>query len=305
LRRLAERAGVECFDPGGEVAGDDPVAICRAAVAAARSGPARVLIVDTAGRLHLDDELMQELREIHRIVAPDEILFVADAMTGQDAVRSSQAFGEAIGLTGVVLSKLDGDARGGAALSVVSVTGVPIKFFGVGERNEDLETFSPERMASRILGMGDLQGLLERVENSLTGDADGKEGEHDEDDGTADPGEMDLEQVRTQIRRLRRAGPLNRLLEMLPGGSKLGDLSDSNDQMRETLAILDSMTPKERRRPEIMNGSRRRRVARGSGVKVETVNRFLKQFAQVRKMMSRMPGGNLPGGWEQALKGLR
>lgn len=300
LRRLAEKAGVDFFLPADEVAAADPVAICRAALQSIRSGPARVVVIDTAGRLHVDDALMQEMQEIHRVVEPDEVLYVADAMTGQDAVRSSQAFRDAVGLTGVILSKLDGDARGGAALSVVSVTGVPIKFFGTGEGSEDLESFSPERMAARILGLGDLQSFLEKVETSLA------EGPEDGEVEALEAGELDLEQVRSQLRKLRKAGPLHKLLEMLPGGAGLGDLSGSGDQLRETLAVLDSMTPKERRHPEVMNGSRRRRVARGSGVKVEMVNRFLRQFAQVRKLMQEgMPGGRSAGAWRRAFKGLR
>ncbi|MEE8184302.1 MAG: signal recognition particle protein, partial [Acidobacteriota bacterium] len=232
-----------------------------------------------------------ELKEIRDTVHPDEVLFVADAMTGQDVVRSSQAFQEEIGLSGVVLTKMDGDARGGAALSIVSVTGIPIKFIGTGEGKDDLDVFSPERMAARILGMGDLQGFLEKVESTIGG----------EPARVSNP-DFDLEQVRRQLRKLRKAGPIQRLIEMLPGVNFPGDVSGSNDQLRETLAILDSMTPGERNRPDIMNGDRRRRVARGSGTRVETVNRFLKQFAQIRKFMRRMPGGNMPGTWKKALK---
>lgn len=291
LEKLSEKAGVRFFSPSRAREGLHPKEICREAVAEARNGQGGVVILDTAGRLHVDSHLMAELKEIRDTVHPDEVLFVADAMTGQDVVRSSQAFQEEIGLSGVVLTKMDGDARGGAALSIVSVTGIPIKFIGTGEGKDDLDVFSPERMAARILGMGDLQGFLEKVESTIGG----------EPARVSNP-DFDLEQVRRQLRKLRKAGPIQRLIEMLPGVNFPADVSGSNDQLRETLAILDSMTPGERNRPDIMNGDRRRRVARGSGTRVETVNRFLKQFAQIRKFMRRMPGGNMPGTWKKALK---
>ncbi|MBI4161997.1 MAG: signal recognition particle protein [Acidobacteria bacterium] len=288
LRRLAERAGVGFHDPGeGAV---DPVAVCRAALADSRAGSGRVAVIDTAGRLHVDSALMEELQAIRDVARPDEVLFVADAMTGQDAVNSARAFCEAVGITGVVLAKLDGDARGGAALSIVAATGVPIRFFGTGEGVDDLEPFHPERMASRILGQGDLQGLAEKVESAVEA-------------APADP--FDLEGVRRQLQRLRGAGPLQRLLEMLPAGIRPPDLSVSGDRAREALAILDSMTETERRRPEILNGSRRLRVARGSGVPIQTVNQFLRQFARARRVLPGLSPGKLPGFRTRAGRGTR
>ena len=288
LFRLSEKAGVACFPDTGEFTEASALEICRGAMDQIRERSGEVAVIDTAGRMHLDDELMRELVEIRQATDPAEVLFVADALTGQDAVKSSQAFHQAVGLTGIILSKLDGDSRGGAALSAVSVTGVPIKMCGTGEGPGDLEPFDPQRMASRILGLGDLQGLVKTLDQSVPTDG-----------GAADPmpapQNLDLDQFRTQLARLRQAGPLKRILEMLPGGMSLGDLSGSEDQMRETTAILDSMTSAERADPDLLNGSRRRRIARGSGTSLEKVNRLLKQFSQVRKILQSPPSGRLAG----------
>ena len=288
LYRLAEKAGLSCFPSPGALPNATALEICRSAREQVEDRSGRVAIIDTAGRQHLDNELMQELREIRRVTDPVEVLFVADALTGQDAVKSSRAFHQSVGLTGIILSKLDGDSRGGAALSAVSVTGVPIKMCGIGEGSGDLEPFDAKRMASRILGLGDLQGLVETLEKSVPEDAAAGE-------SMPIPQELDLDQFRTQLARLRKAGPLKRLLEMLPGGMALGDLSGSEDQMRETTAILDSMTPAERSDPDLLNGSRRKRIARGSGTNLEKVNRLLKQFSQVRKILQSPPSGKLAG----------
>jgi signal recognition particle subunit SRP54 len=276
LATLARRIGATVFaaEPGA-----GPPAIARAALAYARTTGFDPVIVDTAGRLHVDDEMMREAVELAGILAPREILYVADAMTGQDAVTSAAAFAKALALTGVVLTKLDGDARGGAALSIKSVTGVPIKLAGVGEKLEDLEVFHPDRMASRIVGMGDIESLIEKVEAGFTPE------QAEETARSLADGQFSLEELRTQIRRMRKMGPLGSLLELLPGAPSLGDMKVDEAALTQTHAILDSMTPRERRRPEVINGSRRRRIARGSGTSVQAVNRLLRQFGQMRKMM--------------------
>jgi signal recognition particle subunit SRP54 len=253
--------------------------------AASRTGY-DVVMIDTAGRLHIDDALMGELETLRVELDPFEILYVADAMTGQDAVRSAGAFHERLPLSGIVLTKLDGDARGGAALSIKYVTGVPIKLVGTGEKSGDLEVFHPDRMASRILGMGDILSLVEKAESAYEEDEaarlrdklQGKEA-------------LTLEDFRDQLRKLRRMGPLSQLLEMVPGlgaGVAAGEIDES--EMRRVEAIIDSMTPAERRDPSLLNGSRKRRVARGSATTVQEVNRLLKQFVQMRKMMKNIAG---------------
>lgn len=276
LRTLAKKIGVAVLDVDPE---GDPRDIAREGARYARTTGFDPVIVDTAGRLHIDDEMMAEVREIAALLTPREILYVADSMTGQDAVTSAAAFGKALPLTGIILTKLDGDARGGAALSIKSVTGVPIKFAGVGEKVEDLEVFHPERMASRIVGMGDVLSLIEKVEAAVDKD------EAEEAVRSLAAGEFTLEDLRDQIRRMKKMGPLSSLLEMLPGAPSLGNMAVDDGAMTETQAILDSMTPPERRRPDIINGSRRKRIARGSGTSVQAVNRLLRQYGQMRKMM--------------------
>jgi signal recognition particle subunit SRP54 len=276
LRTLAKKVGVAIFEVDEKA---DPRDIVREGLRFARTTGFDPVIVDTAGRLHIDEEMMAEVRDIAAIALPKEILYVADAMTGQDAVTSATAFSKALALTGAVLTKLDGDARGGAALSIKSVTGVPIKFAGVGEKVEDLEVFHPERMASRIVGMGDVLSLIEKVEAVVDKD------EAEETARSLAAGEFTLEDLRDQMRRMKKMGPLSSLLEMLPGAPSLGAVNVDDGAMTETQAILDSMTIPERRRPDIIDGSRRKRIARGSGTSVQAVNRLLRQYGQMRKMM--------------------
>ena len=265
----------------------DPLARAREAVRSAKDHGRDVLIVDTAGRAHVDDELMEELVALAAVTEPSETLFVADAMTGQDAVRSATSFGESVRLTGHVLTKLDGDARGGAALSIAAVTGVPIKLIGVGEKLDELEVFHPDRMASRILGMGDVLSLIERAEKSC------EEKEAVELARKMQRDELTLEDFRNQLRQMKRMGSIQELMSFLPGASQLpAELDEGEPQRFE--AILDSMTRHERSHPQVVNGSRRRRIAHGSGTAVSDVNRLLKRFAEARKMvrkLSRIPKG--------------
>ncbi|MGH9867557.1 MAG: signal recognition particle protein [Candidatus Polarisedimenticolia bacterium] len=277
LKVLGRDNGLAVFDAGGE---KDPRAICRAAVAQARSTGYDTLIVDTAGRLHVDEPMMAEAKDLAALLQPREILYVADSMTGQDAVSSATAFSKALPITGVILTKLDGDTRGGAALSIKETTGAPIKLAGVGEKMKDLEVFHPDRMASRIIGMGDVMTLIEKAEVAFTQE------EAEEAAQAMAEGEFTLEDLRAQLRRLKKMGPLASLMEMIPGFGALKGASDLDDgAMRKVEAVLDSMTPQERRDPSVINGSRRRRIARGSGTNVQEVNRLLKQHAQMRKMM--------------------
>ena len=292
LATLGQTLGVEVYR---NPAATSAVAVCREAVSQARSRLLDPVILDTAGRLHVDEPLMEELRAIKAEVKPSEILMVADAMTGQDAVTSATAFNQSLTLTGYILTKLDGDARGGAALSIRSVTGAPIKFIGVGEKLDALEVFHPDRMASRILGMGDVLGLVERAEQAV----DAKQAAVLQKKLKAQA--FTLEDFRDQLRQIRGMGPLDQLLGMIPGLSRLKGLPDSTTQERELKrveAIIDSMTPGERQKPEIVNGSRRKRIATGSGTAVADINRLLKQFTDMQKMMRQLmqagKGGRLP-----------
>ncbi len=247
-----------------------------------------VILVDTAGRLHIDEELMAELQELKRTLEPAEILFVADAMTGQDAVKSADEFHKRLGITGVILTKMDGDARGGGALSIRYVTGQPLKFVGVGEKFDALEPFHPDRVASRILGMGDMLSLIEKVGEAV----DQKQAE--EAQRKILENDFTLEDFRDQMQKLRKLGPLESLLGMLPGVGALKNLKDlkiDEGQVKRVVAIIDSMTPRERANHMIVNGSRRRRIARGSGTSVQEVNQLLRQYAQARKMMKSFSGG--------------
>jgi signal recognition particle subunit SRP54 len=247
-----------------------------------------VVLVDTAGRLHIDEELMVELEQLKGLLSPTEILFVADAMTGQDAVKSAEEFHKRLGITGVILTKMDGDARGGAALSIRHVTGQALKFVGVGEKFDALEPFHPDRAASRILGMGDVLSFIEKVEETV----DQKKAE--EMQRRLLDNEFTLEDFRDQLRQLRKLGPLESILSMMPGVGALKDLKNvkvDEKEVTRVVAIIDSMTPRERANHMIVNGSRRRRIAKGSGTTVQEVNQLLKQYAQARKMMKRFSGG--------------
>jgi signal recognition particle subunit SRP54 len=259
-----------------------PPQICANAVKLARQGAFDVIILDTAGRLHVDDALMDELAQVKAKTDPQEVLLVADAMTGQDAVRVAETFHQRTGLTGLILTKIDGDARGGAAISIRAVTGVPIKFLGTGEKTGDLERFHPDRMASRILGMGDILTLIERAESAVDQEKAQRAGER------LLAGEFNLEDFRDQLGEVKKLGPLSQLLEMIPGmGSMKQDLSPdvTDQQLKRIEAIIDSMTPLERRNPKVLNGSRKRRVARGCGASVQEVNQLLGQFRQMQRMM--------------------
>jgi len=283
LRAIGGQAGVKVHHP--DLA--RPSDILRSALDEARAIGHDTVLVDTAGRLHVDDALMAELAELKAIAEPAEVLYVADALTGQDAVRSADEFQRRVGITGIVLSKLDGDSRGGAALSAAAVTGQPVKFAGTGEKVDALEPFDPARMVSRILGMGDVLGLIalaeEHVERANAEDLARK----------LRRAEFTLEDYRDQMKQLRKLGPLDQVLSMIPGAGSLKgiDVDRGEQELRRTIAIIDSMTPQERRDPAVINGSRRRRIARGSGGTVEDVNRLLKQFAQARKLMKGLGGG--------------
>jgi signal recognition particle subunit SRP54 len=284
LNVLGGQADLRVFDPQGE---QDPVRRAAAAMVEARNTGFDVVIVDTAGRLHIDDALMAELLGIKGAVEPSDALYVADSMTGQDAIKSAGEFHRQIGVTGVVLTKLDGDARGGAALSVVAVVGVPIAFVGVGERLEDLEPFQADRLVSRLLGMGDVLSLIERAEQAIdTADAAKLE-------QTLRGNDFTLEDFQAQLKTLKKMGPLEQVLGMLPGMGSLKQLNEAKPdeaQLRRVEAIVGSMTAAERRNYKLIDGSRRKRIARGSGTTVEDVNRLLKQFVQMRKMF-KMVGG--------------
>jgi len=295
LNVVAQMASVRVHDPAGQM---DPVARAKGAVAEAANLGFDVVIVDSAGRLHIDDELMAELVAIKDATEPSDLLYVADAMTGQDAIKSAGEFNHRMGITGVVLTKLDGDARGGAALSVVSVVGVPIAFVGSGERLEDLEPFHPERVVSRVLGMGDVLSLIERAEAAIDQD----DAERLEEKIRAN--EFTLGDFRDQLRTIRKMGPIEQIMGMLPGLGNLKALAENKPdekQMSRIEAIIDSMTPDERRRQHIINGSRRKRIAKGSGTSVEEVNKLLKQFVQMQKMLKSLGGmAGLSGGGKKA-----
>jgi len=268
--------------------GEGVVELVRRSLREARERGRNVVVVDSAGRLHVDEALMAELKAVAEAASPDEILYVADAMTGQDAVRSAQEFAKALPLTGVVLTKLDGDSRGGAALSIRHVTQLPIRFVGVGEKPEDFELFSPARMASRILGMGDVLALIEKAQSAV----DASEAERLAERLTRN--EFTLEDLRDQLKAVRRMGPLSGLLDALPkvgplkGMGQLGDVDEK--RLLATAAIIDSMTPLERRQPGVLNASRKRRIARGSGTSVQQINQLIKQYLQMKKMMKGMRG---------------
>ncbi|MEE0987355.1 MAG: signal recognition particle protein [Succinivibrionaceae bacterium] len=283
LKTLARDVGVEFFASSTE---ENPVDIANKALKQAKLSFMDVLIVDTAGRLHVDEDMMKEIKELHAAVNPIETLFVVDAMTGQDAANTAKAFSEALPLTGVILTKIDGDARGGAALSVRRITGKPIKFLGAGEKIEALEPFHPDRMASRILDMGDVLTLVEELQRKV----DTKKAEKMAEKFKKGKG-FDFEDFREQIGQLRNMGGMMGMLDKLPGINSIPDevknkMNDKEIYRKE--AIINSMTPKERRKPEIIKGSRKKRIAEGSGVDISEVNKLLKEFDQMQKMMKRL-----------------
>ncbi len=288
LQTLGKQVDIAVFEKGQAA----PQEICREALDFARKNFVDLVILDTAGRLHIDDELMTELADIKKLVEPHEILLVADAMTGQDAVNVAREFHERLTITGVALSKMDGDARGGAALSIRAVTGCPIKVVGTGEKLTDIEPFHPDRMASRILGMGDIVSFVEKAQEAV----DIKEAEKLEKKLRKE--QFTLEDFYEQMQQLKKMGPLESLLEMIPGvGKALKGVTLDPNAMKRVEAMILSMTPEERRNPQIINGSRRKRIAGGSGTSVEDLNRMLRQFVQMKKMiksMSKMNFKNIP-----------
>lgn len=287
LEVVAEQAGAEFFSLGENA---DPVNTCVMARGEAQMRGCDIIILDTAGRLHVDNAMMDEVRRIHAQVAPHEILFVANAMTGQDAVNSAKQFNDALPLTGVILTQMDGDARGGAAISLIEVTGCPVKYVGTGEKLDALDSFHPRRMADQILGMGDVVSLVEKAQEVV-----------DKEQAVAfqkkvKKGTMDLEDYLTQMRQVRKMGSVGDLMKKIPGmskvmGSNAGMMEGAEEEMKYIEAIILSMTIDERQRPKIINGSRRRRIALGSGTSIQEVNRLLKDFDKMKKMMKRLMGG--------------
>jgi signal recognition particle subunit SRP54 len=295
LAVVAKKAGVRVYDPAGQM---DPVARAKGSVAEAANLGFDFIIVDSAGRLHIDDDLMDELVAIKAATDPTDLLYVADAMTGQDAIKSAGEFNRRVGVTGVVLTKLDGDARGGAALSVVSVVGVPIAFAGSGERLEDLEPFHPERVVSRVLGMGDVLSLIERAEAAIDQD------DADRLEQKIRANEFTLEDFRDQLKTIKKMGPIEQIVGMLPGMGNIKALADNkpdDKQVGRIEAIINSMTAEERRKQHIINGSRKKRIAKGSGTTVEEINRLLKQFVQMQKILKSLGGlAGMSGGGKEA-----
>ncbi|HHY59196.1 MAG TPA: signal recognition particle protein [Clostridia bacterium] len=297
LEVLGSQHDIPVFSLGDRVS---PVEIARQAIAHAQQHGNDVAILDTAGRLHINEELMQELQEIKAAVQPHEVLLVVDAMTGQDAVTVAESFHQAVGIDGVIMTKLDGDTRGGAALSVKAVTGRPIKFVGMGEKLDALEPFHPDRMASRILGMGDVLTLIEKAQATLDQE------KAREMERKLRQQEFTLEDFLEQLRQVRSMGPLEDILGMLPGlgqMKKLKNIQVDEKELKRVEAIIQSMTPEERRNPDILNGSRKRRIALGSGTTVQDVNRVLKQFMEVRKMMKQL--GEFSGAAKKGKKGFK
>ena len=290
LQALGRQLDIEVFNQGTEA---KPTDIVAAGLERAGTIGARTIIVDTAGRLHVDETMMAEITELRQRFDPTEVLLVADAMSGQDAVNAASAFDEAVGITGVVLSKMDGDARGGAALSIRAVTGAPIKFLGVGERADALEAFHPERLAGRILGRGDMSTLLERAEEEF-GEQDAKVMRR-----RIQQGDFNLEDFMEQIGKVRNMGPISQIIGMLPGLNQIKQQIQveeiDDDYFRRFEAIVCSMTPEERRKPDIISGSRRRRIARGSGTSPQEVNQLLNQFKQAKGIMRDLAAGKMPG----------
>ena len=296
LSVVGEQADVKVYAPETM----DPVARASGALAEAKAKGFDTVIVDTAGRLHIDDELMDELQAIKDAVRPSDLLYVADSMTGQDAIKSAGEFNRRVGVTGVVLTKLDGDARGGAALSVVSVVGVPVAFIGSGETLEDLELFHPDRIVSRMLGMGDVLSLIEKAESAL------EEGEAEKLEEKLRKNQFTLDDFKSQLKTIKRMGPLESVLGMIPGMGQIKELAQNKPdekQLGRVEAIISSMTAEERRNDSIINGSRRKRIAAGSGTSVEDVNRLLKQFTEMRRVLKMIGQGG--AGALRGMKGMK
>lgn len=296
LETLASEVDVKFFPSD---ASQKPIDIAKSAISAAKSAIADVLILDTAGRLHIDEEMMSEIKSLHKVVKPAETLFVVDAMTGQDAANTAKAFNEALALTGVILTKADGDTRGGAALSVRSITGKPIKFLGVSEKVDGIEPFHPDRVASRILGMGDILTLVEEAERKL----DKKKAEKLAKKLKKGKG-FDLNDLKDQFSQMRDMGGMANLVDKLPGMGQMSEALQDPAQTKQLVqmeAIIDSMTKKERKKPEIINGSRKKRIATGSGSQIQDVNRLLKQHKQMQKMMKKM---QKKGGMANMMRGM-
>ena len=310
LQIVGERAGVKTFapDPGTSLdshdhemgtSHGDPVQVARDGIAEAQRAQHDVVIIDTAGRLGIDETLMTQARNIRDAVDPDEVLFVIDSMIGQDAVQTAEAFRDGVDFTGVVLTKLDGDARGGAALSIREVTGKPILYASTGEKLGDFDVFHPERMASRILGMGDMLSLIEQAESTLD------QQKAEEAAAKMGSGELTLNDFLDQLLMIRKMGPIGNLLKMMPGGKQMNEMADMVDekQLDRIQAIIRGMTPAERENPKILNASRRKRIANGSGVKVSDINQLIERFEQAKKMMTKMAGQfGMGGGSRSATK---
>ncbi|WJY90013.1 signal recognition particle protein [Corynebacterium confusum] len=310
LQIVGERAGVKTFapDPGTSLdshdhemgtSHGDPVQVARDGIAEAQRAQHDVVIIDTAGRLGIDETLMTQARNIRDAVNPDEVLFVIDSMIGQDAVQTAEAFRDGVDFTGVVLTKLDGDARGGAALSIREVTGKPILYASTGEKLADFDVFHPERMASRILGMGDMLSLIEQAESTLD------QQKAEEAAAKMGSGELTLNDFLDQLLMIRKMGPIGNLLKMMPGGKQMNEMADMVDekQLDRIQAIIRGMTPAERENPKILNASRRKRIANGSGVKVSDINQLIERFEQAKKMMTKMAGQfGMGGGSRSATK---
>lgn len=290
LQVVGKKLDIEVFTLGDKVS---PVDIAKAALEHANKNKNDLVIIDTAGRLHVDEVLMQELKDIKSVARPQEILLVVDAMTGQDAVNVAESFDTALGIDGVVLTKMDGDTRGGAALSIRAVTKKPIKFVGMGEKLDNIEPFYPDRMASRILGMGDVLTLIEKAQSSLDME------KAKELEAKIRKNEMDFEDFLNQLEQIQKIGSIDKIMDMIPGmggmKAQMGDMEKGKKELKKTKAIIQSMTVKERRNPSILNASRKKRIARGSATTVADVNRLIKQFNEMKKMMKMFQSGNMMG----------
>ncbi len=285
LQVLGEQTEIEVYS---ELDHQDAVGICERGLAKAKELGSTYMIIDTAGRLHIDEKLMDELRDIKKITRPQEILLVVDAMIGQDAVNLAESFNSVLNIDGVVLTKLDGDTRGGAALSIKAVVGKPIKFVGVGEKIDDIELFHPERLVSRIFGMGDVVSLVEKAQSAI----DEEEAKSLEEKIRTQ--KFDLDDFLKQLQNIKKLGSLGSILKMIPGMGQIGDLAPAEKEMKKVEAIIQSMTREERKKPEILKANRKQRIAKGSGTEVADINRLLKQFEQMKAMMKMFSGGKMP-----------